>query len=212
MGPLAACDFAPFCKEDDAYDPRKPEYVVAATPEEIEEARTQLLQQQIAKLDSALAKSKHDGSRHQHVRRHYRRVLHELESQVPPGPGRAEQQLPRASPCTECHRSALKGPLFSDDAVGKAAGVITGTLLGFGPAPFTFGLSIPLGAFVGLCVGAVVRSAWTTRDRVKAYRTKSEKALELDRLIESDLQHSVLHILGIASSCAFGPCQEVFYC
>jgi len=36
------------------------------------------------------------------------------------------------------------------------AGAIMGTVLGFGPAPFTLGLSIPLGAVAGLCVGAVL--------------------------------------------------------
>lgn len=159
--------------QDDDYDPRKPEYIIAASPEEVEEARVALTQRQIEKLHIASARAQDTPA---HVRRHYRRVLVELEGQLPPQAEKIKAPSPKgpaiqvAAQAPIGRRSTTAKELVScavraagggcGNACGKTAGAFTGILLGFVPAPVTFGLSIPLGAAFGLCIGAAVSAEW----------------------------------------------------
>jgi len=61
----------------DVYDPRKPEFVAPASPGEVDRARTQLVLQQAAQLE---ARSQRAPWR---IRRHYRRVIRDMEVEVP---------------------------------------------------------------------------------------------------------------------------------
>jgi len=62
--------------DSDSYDPSKPEYIVPATQEEVEQANAVLLAQQIAKLGAHAARRR-TGSK---VVSHYQRVLSTLRS------------------------------------------------------------------------------------------------------------------------------------
>merc|ERR1712050_588664 len=53
--------------------------------------------------------------------------------------------------------SAVAGGVFGG-AVGSMVGTVTGGAIGLVPAVFTFGLSIPVGAAMGLCTGALAGS------------------------------------------------------
>jgi hypothetical protein len=54
--------------------------------------------------------------------------------------------------------SAVAGAVVGGTSMG-AAGTVVGAAVGVVPAIFTFGLSIPAGALVGLCVGTTVGSS-----------------------------------------------------
>merc|ERR1712151_1258409 len=53
--------------------------------------------------------------------------------------------------------SAVAGGVFGG-VVGSTVGTVTGAAIGLIPAVFTFGLSIPVGATMGLCTGAFAGS------------------------------------------------------
>lgn len=62
--------------EDDPYDPRKPEYIIPATADEVLQKTTQMHRDQIARLEAAISKRKSE-DRSQQVLQHYQLVLEE---------------------------------------------------------------------------------------------------------------------------------------
>mmetsp|Transcript_97195 Transcript_97195/g.279793 ORF Transcript_97195/g.279793 Transcript_97195/m.279793 type:complete len:199 (+) Transcript_97195:75-671(+) len=77
-GPAASAD------EAGDYDPRRPEYVLQASGEEVAAGRAALRQQQIAKLERFVARHANSGEP-PHIVEHYRKLLVEMraESEVP---------------------------------------------------------------------------------------------------------------------------------
>jgi len=77
---LGALEGTREAKEED-YDPRKPEYIAPATPEEVERHNAHLLAKQIARLEaSAMTHSKAAQLAHDKVAQHYQHVAETLKS------------------------------------------------------------------------------------------------------------------------------------
>jgi len=62
--------------DDDPYDPRKPEYVLPASQDEVDATNSRLLEQQITKLEASLSKRRDNIA--PQVLRHYEHVLDEM--------------------------------------------------------------------------------------------------------------------------------------
>mmetsp|Transcript_85879 Transcript_85879/g.188612 ORF Transcript_85879/g.188612 Transcript_85879/m.188612 type:complete len:287 (-) Transcript_85879:28-888(-) len=77
--------------EEDDYDPRKPEYIQEASPEEVEKNRKDLAARQISQLESRAQKAPF------RLRRFYRRKMKEMEDEVP---GCLEGQKPKKASAT----------------------------------------------------------------------------------------------------------------
>jgi len=66
------------CMEDDDYDPRKSEYVKAATHEEVAARASSLLSRQIARLESSLTRRRCSATTPQALLDHYEVVLDDM--------------------------------------------------------------------------------------------------------------------------------------
>mmetsp|Transcript_118888 Transcript_118888/g.341491 ORF Transcript_118888/g.341491 Transcript_118888/m.341491 type:complete len:239 (-) Transcript_118888:57-773(-) len=65
----------------DEYDPRKPEYIIAATPKSVEQIRMAHVRDQISKLEAIIAKRQGEDDK---VIDHYRHMLQEFRKQLRP--------------------------------------------------------------------------------------------------------------------------------
>lgn len=70
---------------EEEYDPRKPEFILPATDEEVQRAKAQMLERQMSKLESLLAKRQ--PVKHRHIAQHYEQVLSEMRHAAGQGSG-----------------------------------------------------------------------------------------------------------------------------
>lgn len=182
----AARGYSQRAQIEEDYDPRKPEYVIQVPEEEVESLQEKMLTAQISKLESFLSEQRSRATAEadelrgtglgENVRQHYQRVVHDLQAdydgklwkeQKVPITGKQPNfkqnntgwsvfcAAPQPASCFSGISMEGRGSPPGGNALSWACAV-AGTALGFGPAPFTLGLSIPLGAMIGLLVGEVV--------------------------------------------------------
>lgn len=99
---------------DDDYDPTKPEYTTPATPDEVEHAHLELLEQQIAKLEMLLSRWQPDAHA-PHVFHHYQRILAEMRHEASHGHGGTRPRM-RSDPVSQVtHDDAPNVPDFTHE-------------------------------------------------------------------------------------------------
>jgi hypothetical protein len=80
--------------EVDDYDPRKPEYIISASPEEAEAQQAELLKKQVACLQSVLTRRKDEYYESPAIMKHYQHVLRDMTRVVGVSPKHSQISAP----------------------------------------------------------------------------------------------------------------------
>lgn len=142
---------------DDDYDPRKPEYITPATPEEVERNNGEILRKQINKLETHFEKRKTEvpsWSRHDDLAtRHYKTVIDDLRTQAATlngqkgGPvGKRSHMRMRSEPnfsCSSIRTNECDEQAIPEELCKKTMGVCTSSQVNTPRGSFT--LASPMG-------------------------------------------------------------------